>query len=55
VRPEQAADLLPLFLRNKAEKEEIREISLWDQWMVLALLLIVLSAEWAIRRGTGLP
>lgn len=55
VRPENAADLLPLFLRNKAEKEEIREISLWDQWIVLALLLIVLSAEWVIRRGAGLP
>lgn len=55
VSPEQTADLLPLFQRQKSDKEEVREISLWDHWMLLLCLVIVLSAEWVIRRGAGLP
>lgn len=55
VRADHAADLTPLFLRNKAEKEETREISLWDHWWVLALLALCLSAEWILRRAGGLP
>ena len=52
---EKITDLLPLFLGNKSEKEEMREISLWDQWWVLVLLALVLSTEWIVRRAGGLP
>jgi hypothetical protein len=55
VGQENAVDLLPLFQRQKSNKEEVREISLWDHWMLLLCLVIVLSAEWVIRRGAGLP
>ncbi len=55
VEKEKIADLLPLFLGNKSEKEETREISLWDQWWVLVLLALVLSTEWIVRRAGGLP
>lgn len=55
VRPEQAADLLPMLMRDSSEKEEVREISLWDHGILLLALVIVLSVEWVIRRGAGLP
>jgi hypothetical protein len=55
VEKEKITDLLPLFLGNKSEKEETREISLWDQWWVLVLLALVLSTEWIVRRAGGLP
>ena len=28
--------------------------SLWDRWPVLAMLLLMLSAEWIIRRRGGM-
>jgi hypothetical protein len=55
VSMDQTAELLPLFQRQKREKEEVREISLWDHWTLLLFLFIVLSVEWVIRRGAGLP
>jgi hypothetical protein len=55
VSADQTAELLPLFQRQKTEKEEVREISLWDHWTLLLCLLIVLSVEWVMRRGAGLP
>jgi hypothetical protein len=55
VLPHQAADLTSLFLTDKDERLEVRETSLWDTGWILALLAIVLSAEWITRRAGGLP
>jgi hypothetical protein len=52
---DEAAELPKLFLRNKAEKQELREISLWDHLGVLVLLALVLTIEWMMRRAGGLP
>jgi hypothetical protein len=47
--------LLPLFLTEGANREEIRETSLWDNFFVFAALALALTAEWWLRRKTGLP
>ncbi|GHC47019.1 hypothetical protein [Roseibacillus persicicus] len=47
--------LASLFRRDEGEREEVRETSLWSQWPVLLLLFAILSAEWILRRGAGLP
>ena len=47
--------LLPLFLTEAADREEIRETPLWDNAFVFAALALVLTAEWWLRRSSGLP
>lgn len=53
--PENASDLIPIFLTEKDGRLETRETALWDTAWVLALLALVLSAEWITRRAGGLP
>jgi hypothetical protein len=55
VKPENAGDLTGLFLKETNARKEVRETSLWDSGLVLALFALILSAEWVIRRGGGLP
>ena len=55
VKPDEMATLLPLFLTEGANREEIRETSLWDNLFVFAALALALTAEWWLRRKTGLP
>lgn len=55
VKPDEMATLLPLFLTEGANREEIRETSLWDNLFVFAALALSLTAEWWLRRKTGLP
>ncbi len=52
---EGAQDPSPLFLLGKETKEELRQISLWDRWPVLFLFVILFTAEWILRRRSGLP
>jgi hypothetical protein len=40
------SSLLPLFLTEAADREEIRETPLWDNAFVFAALALVLTAEW---------
>lgn len=49
------ADLSPLFLTEKNEREEIRETTLWDNGWVFGLFALFLAAEWVLRRSGGLP
>ncbi|MCB1130129.1 MAG: hypothetical protein KDN05_03305 [Verrucomicrobiae bacterium] len=44
-----------LFLGGREKKEEVRETSLWDHWVVLTLFAALLAGEWVVRRGGGLP
>jgi hypothetical protein len=55
VSPADINSLLPLFLTEAADREEIRETPLWDNAFVFAALALVLTAEWWLRRSSGLP
>ena len=46
--------LAPLFLRGDETRTELRETPLWDTWIVLLLILLLLAAEWVLRRRCGL-
>ncbi len=36
------------------QKMQITEINLWNEWLTLALLILLLSIEWTIRRRRGM-
>jgi hypothetical protein len=55
VGPAEIASLLPLFLTEAGSREEIRETPLWDNAIVFAILALVLTTEWWLRRKSGLP
>ena len=55
VAPEDAQQLAGLFLTGEETREELRETRLWDHWILLALFCALLTSEWGIRRGSGLP
>jgi len=47
-------NLADLFLTEEETREELRETSLWDRWVVFGLLALFLTTEWIIRRRGGL-
>lgn len=47
-------NLADLFLRGNDTKEELRETTLWDQWLLMLLLAVFLTSEWVLRRRSGL-
>lgn len=55
VDPEVCAELAGLFLTGEHTREELRETELWDHWVLLILFCALLTSEWVIRRGSGLP
>ncbi len=55
VAPADMASLLPLFLTEGTNRLEVRETSLWDNALVFAVLALVLTLEWWLRRHAGLP
>lgn len=55
VAPEEARQLAGLFLTGEETREELRETRLWDHWILLVLFCALLTSEWGIRRGSGLP
>ena len=55
VAPEDAQQLAGLFLTGEETRQELRETRLWDHWILLALFCALLTSEWGIRRGSGLP
>ncbi|MEJ6572078.1 MAG: hypothetical protein QNL01_09025 [Akkermansiaceae bacterium] len=55
IEPNQTSSLASLFLTGDETREELRETTLWDHWLLLIILLAVLTAEWMVRRGAGLP
>jgi hypothetical protein len=54
VGPDRAGDLLEVFGAGTKETREMKYISLWDSWLLLALILAAVSAEWILRRKAGL-
>lgn len=55
VKADDAAALLPLFLSQETNRMEVRETPLWDNALVFAALALILTAEWWLRRSSGLP
>ena len=55
VAPEDAQQLAGLFLTGEETRQELRETRLWDHWILLALFCALLTSEWGVRRGSGLP
>jgi hypothetical protein len=55
VKVDQTGELTGLFLKEGDAKRELRETPLWDNALVLGLFALLLSVEWVMRRGGGLP
>ena len=55
VSPDESGQLAGLFLTGDETREELRETRLWDHWLLLLLFCGLLTSEWVIRRGSGLP
>ncbi|QDV18058.1 hypothetical protein Pan153_27140 [Gimesia panareensis] len=48
-------ELLELIPNLNQEISNQDEVSLWDHWLILVLIMGVLTVEWAIRKLNGLP
>ena len=46
--------LADLFVAEEETRQELRETSLWDLWLIFGLLALFLTMEWVIRRRGGL-
>ena len=55
VEPAEAGSLASLFLAGDGRKEELRETRLWNHWVLLLVFGAILTTEWVLRRGSGLP
>ena len=55
VEPKELGDLAGMILTGDETRWELRETTLWDHWLLLILLGGMLTAEWVLRRGAGLP
>jgi hypothetical protein len=53
--PENAMELVDLLSRQEVTREHYSEHRLWQWWVTLALVLFLLTAEWAGRKWAGLP
>jgi uncharacterized membrane protein len=56
VPPEQLSALLNALLRQKLnpDVQQIRRVSLWDNWFVLMSFVTIMSVEWFFRKNRGL-
>jgi hypothetical protein len=52
--PESADSVLDVFGPGSRRLSEIRELTLWDSWPMLALMVLIITAEWLLRRRKGL-
>lgn len=53
--PHQVDQLLERILPEYGELQEKRDIPLWNHWSLFVMMLLVLSAEWLLRKWYGLP
>ena len=54
VEPVQTASVLDLFGPSSREKTDRVDESIWDAWYMILLIVMVVSAEWVIRKKVGL-
>lgn len=52
--PEGAEKVLEVFGPGSRTLSEIRELTLWDTWPLLALMILTVTAEWLLRRKKGM-
>jgi hypothetical protein len=52
---EDAGQLVELLVNQSVSRTERREQKLWQWWVPLALVLTLLTVEWAARKWAGLP
>ncbi len=55
VEAKELGDLAGMILTGDETRWELRETTLWDNWILLVLLGVLLTSEWVLRRGAGLP
>jgi hypothetical protein len=53
--PEDAGQLLDLLTSQAQTRIERNEHHLWEWWPTLAVVLVLLTGEWMIRKWVGLP
>lgn len=53
--PHQLAELPKLIQPEDLSLREVHEYTLWDHWLLLAVLCALLTTEWIIRKWNGLP
>ena len=53
--PENATELIDLLTRQAVTREHYSEHRLWQWWVTLLLVLLLLTAEWVGRKWAGLP
>jgi hypothetical protein len=53
--PHQLGELPKLIQPEDLSIREAHEYTLWDHWLLLALLCCLLTAEWVLRKWNGLP
>jgi uncharacterized membrane protein len=57
IPPEKLGEFLTQFLKERLpalELQQIRRVSLWDNWYFLLVFTALVCAEWAIRKKRGL-
>ena len=54
VQPDQAQEVVDALGQRSHTLSRRRELRLWDSWPLLALIIAAVSAEWIIRKRTGL-
>jgi hypothetical protein len=55
IMPDELSKLAEMLPRREVRTLGIaREITLWDRWYWLAIVITLLSAEWLVRRGLRL-
>lgn len=52
--PESAATVLDAFGPGSRSVSEVREVTLWDSWPLLVLMILAVTAEWVLRRRKGM-
>jgi len=53
--PEDAAELLKKLAAQSVPHTERRQQALWQWWVMLVLVVVLLTGEWAGRKWAGLP
>ncbi len=53
--PEDAGELANLLAQQTVQHTEHHEQRLWQSWVVLALVVLLLTLEWGARKWAGLP
>jgi hypothetical protein len=51
----EAGSLAELFIKERVEREELRETRLWDWWPLVVVFAGLVITEWSLRRNAGLP